>query len=54
VPQVAPGVVDKLVQPLTLESLLLSGQATGNTVGYAVEGSATSAAEGTSRDEVPT
>ena len=29
VPQVVPGVVDKLFQPLTLEDLLLSGQATG-------------------------
>jgi HK97 family phage major capsid protein len=45
-PQVVPGVVDKLFQPLTLEALLLSGQATGNTVRYAVEGTATSAAAG--------
>ena len=29
VPQVVPGVVDKLFQPLTFEDLLLSGQATG-------------------------
>jgi HK97 family phage major capsid protein len=45
VPQVAPGIVDKLVQPVTLESLL-AGQATGNTVRYAVEGTATSGAAG--------
>jgi HK97 family phage major capsid protein len=46
VPQVAPGIVGKLFQPLSLESLLLSGQATGNTVRYAVEGTATSGAAG--------
>jgi HK97 family phage major capsid protein len=45
-PQVAPGIVDKLVQPVTLESLLLGGQATGNPVRYAVEGTATSGAAG--------
>ena len=46
VPQVVPGVVDKLFQPLKLENLLLSGVATGNQVRYAVEGTATSAAAG--------
>ena len=46
VPQVVPGIVDKLFQPLTLENLLLSGQATGNQVRYAVQGTATSAAAG--------
>jgi len=45
-PQVVPGMVDKLFQPLTFESLLLSGVATGNTVRYGVEGTATSAAAG--------
>ena len=46
VPQVVPGVVDKLFQPLSIESLLLAGQATGNTVRYATEGTATSGAAG--------
>jgi HK97 family phage major capsid protein len=46
VPQEAPGLVQKLFQPLKLESLLGSGVATGNTVRYAVEGTATSAAAG--------
>ena len=45
-PQVIPGVVEKLFQPLTLEALLSSGQATGNTVRYAAEGTATSGAAG--------
>jgi HK97 family phage major capsid protein len=45
-PQEAPGMVSKLFQPLKLENLLLSGVATGNTVRYAVEGTATSAAAG--------
>jgi HK97 family phage major capsid protein len=45
-PLVVPGVVDKLFQPLTFESLLLAGQATGNTVRYAVEGTALSGAAG--------
>jgi HK97 family phage major capsid protein len=45
-PQVVPGVVGKLFQPLTLEDLLLSGQATTNTVRYAVQGTATSGAAG--------
>ncbi|MGZ4183171.1 MAG: phage major capsid protein [Solirubrobacteraceae bacterium] len=46
VPQVVPGVVETLFQPLTLESLLNSQQATTNTVRYIVEGTATSAAAG--------
>jgi len=46
VPQVAPGVVDKLFQRLTIADLLASGQATGNTVRYVVEGTATSGAAG--------
>lgn len=46
VPQVVPGVVDKLFQPLVLESLLAANQATGNTVRYITEGTATSAAAG--------
>src|SRR4051812_25881311 len=46
VPQVAPGMVSQLFRPLVLESLLSAGQATGNTVRYAIEGTATSAAAG--------
>lgn len=46
VPRVVPGVVETLFQPLTLESLLNSQQATTNTVRYIVEGTATSAAAG--------
>jgi HK97 family phage major capsid protein len=46
VPQVIPGVVGKLFQPLTLEALLSAGQATTSTVRYAVEGTATSGAAG--------
>ena len=46
VPQVVPGAVDRLFQRLTFESLLLSGQATGPTVRYLVEGTATSGAAG--------
>jgi hypothetical protein len=44
VPQVVPGVVAKLSTPLVLEDLLSSGQATTNTVRFAVEGTATSGA----------
>jgi HK97 family phage major capsid protein len=46
VPQMVPGVVDKLFQPLNVERVLLSGPATGNTVRYATEGTATSGAAG--------
>jgi HK97 family phage major capsid protein len=46
VPQVVPGVVGKLFQPLTIENLLLSGVATTNAVRYATEGTATSGAAG--------
>jgi len=45
-PQVVPGVVNQLFQPLTVESLLLSGQATTSVVRYATEGTATSGAAG--------
>ena len=45
-PQVVPGVVGKLFQPLTIENLLLSGVATTNAVRYATEGTATSGAAG--------
>jgi HK97 family phage major capsid protein len=46
VPQVIPGVVEKLFQPLTFADLLLSGQATVNSLRYVVEGTATSGAAG--------
>jgi HK97 family phage major capsid protein len=46
VPQVVPGVVGKLFQPLTLEALLSAGQATTSTVRFATEGTATSSAAG--------
>ncbi len=46
VPQVIPGVVDKLFQPLRVADLLLSGQATTNSLRYVVEGTATSGAAG--------
>jgi HK97 family phage major capsid protein len=46
VPDVAPGVVYTLFQPLSVEGLLMSGVATTNTVRYAVEGTATSGAAG--------
>jgi HK97 family phage major capsid protein len=45
-PQVVPGAVQQLFRPLVFEDLLMSGQATGNTVRYAVEGTATSGAAG--------
>jgi hypothetical protein len=46
VPQVVPGVVAKLFQPLVQEDLLSSGQATTSTVRYAVEGTSLSGAQG--------
>ncbi|HMF60774.1 MAG TPA: phage major capsid protein, partial [Vicinamibacterales bacterium] len=46
VPQVVPGVVEKLFQPLTFADLLLSGQASTNSLRYVVEGTATSGAAG--------
>ena len=46
VPQVIPGVVEKLFQPLTFASLLLEGQASVNSLRYVVEGTATSGAAG--------
>ncbi len=45
-PQVIPGVVEKLFQPLTLEALFSSAQATTSTVRYAQEGTAISGAAG--------
>jgi HK97 family phage major capsid protein len=46
VPQVIPGVVEKLFQPLTFADLLLQGQASTNSLRYVVEGTATSGAAG--------
>lgn len=46
VPQVVPGVVDKLFQRLTVSDLLLQGQATTSSLRYVVEGTATSGAAG--------
>lgn len=46
VPQLIPGVVDKLFQPLRIADLLLSGQANTSSVRYVVEGTATSGAAG--------
>jgi HK97 family phage major capsid protein len=46
IPQVVPGSVDKLFQPLTLEALLLSGVATGPMIRHIVQGTATSGAAG--------
>ena len=46
VPQVIPGVVTTLFQRLTVEDLLMQGQATTNSIRYIVEGTATSGAVG--------
>lgn len=46
VPQVIPGVVDKLFQQIRVPDLLLQGQATTNSLRYVVEGTATSGAAG--------
>jgi HK97 family phage major capsid protein len=46
VPQVIPGVVDKLFQPLTFANLILSGQTSTASLRYVVEGTATSGAAG--------
>jgi HK97 family phage major capsid protein len=46
VPQVVPGVVDRLFQGLTVADLFLSGQASTNSIRYVVEGTATSGAAG--------
>jgi HK97 family phage major capsid protein len=46
VPQVIPGVVDKLFQQLTVADLMLSGQATTSSIRYVTEGTATSGAAG--------
>ena len=45
-PQVVPGAVVALFQPLAAETVLSAGVATGSTVRYIVEGTATSAAAG--------
>jgi HK97 family phage major capsid protein len=45
-PQVIPGIVDTLFQPLTVEALLSGGEATGPTVRYITEGTATCGAAG--------
>jgi HK97 family phage major capsid protein len=46
VPDVVPGVVEKLFQPLTFADLLLSGQTSKTSLRYMVEGTATSGAAG--------
>lgn len=46
VPQVIPGVVDKLFQSLTFADLILSGQTNSTSLRYIVEGTATSGAAG--------
>jgi HK97 family phage major capsid protein len=45
-PQVVPGVVETLFQPLVLRQLMSSNVATNNTVRYVVEGTTTSGAAG--------
>ena len=46
VPQVVPGVMEKLFQPLTVSDLIASGTTSSNTLRYIVEGTATSGATG--------
>jgi HK97 family phage major capsid protein len=46
VPQVIPGVVEKLFQRLTVADLILSGQVSAQMIRYPVEGTATNAAAG--------
>jgi HK97 family phage major capsid protein len=46
VPQVVPGIVERLFQPLTLEALLSSGLAENNSIRYVSEGTTTSGASG--------
>jgi HK97 family phage major capsid protein len=46
VPQVVPGIVDKLFQKLTFADLILQGQASTSSFRYVVEGTATSGAAG--------
>lgn len=46
VPQVAPGVVEKLFQRTTVADIIPSGPTSGNTIRYVVEGTATSGAAG--------
>ena len=46
VPQVVPGVVDRLFQQLTVADLFMQGQASSTSIRYVVEGTATSGAAG--------
>lgn len=46
VPQVVPGVVETLFQRRTVADLVLTGQASGNSIRYIVEGTATSGVAG--------
>ena len=46
IPELVPGVVEKLFAPLTIEQLLLSNQTSSPTVRFVVEGTATSGAAG--------
>jgi len=46
VPQVVPGVVQRLFQPLSVNDLLAQGTTNSNTLRYVVEGTATSGAAG--------
>jgi HK97 family phage major capsid protein len=46
VPQVIPGVVEKLFQPLRIRELILDGSANTSSLRYVVEGTATSGAAG--------
>lgn len=46
VPQVVPGVVEKLFQPLTIADIIATGTTNTNTLRYVVEGTATSGAAG--------
>ena len=52
VPQVVPGVVEKMFQSLTVADLFLSGQASTNSIRYVVEGTATSGAAGVAESGV--
>lgn len=46
IPQVIPGVVEKLFQPLRIADMILQGQASSSNIRYIVEGTATSGAAG--------
>src|SRR5246127_1918258 len=54
IPQVIPGVVQKLFQPLRIADLIMSGQTTTNSLRYIVEGTATSGAAGAGAKPEPT